>query len=204
MNKKLRMMLLPVLCAAFVSGCSSAPEQADPITIEVLPGDIACGDASISLSAVSFCEVYADHGYTGYCVATVDRANLSDDDVYWMLNRDSGDIQAELQVNAYISSEGNALDGERMSQLQTIYNSENIYFMFYTQDVQREHLDDFEISLQIIASPQKDLTATTTQYYYYGQSAEAGVDYSDYDSVLSEAEKSVLVDALNAKIDSLS
>lgn len=113
-------------------------------------------------------------------------------------------MQAELQVNAYISSEKNSLDDERMYQLQAIYNSENIYFMFYTKDVQRERLNDFEISLQMIMSPEKDLTAATTQYYYYRQNAEDGVDYSDYDSVLSEDEISILVDALNAKIDSLS
>lgn len=201
MNRKYYVILLLALCVALVSGCTSAPELPDSITIEALPGDMAYGDTTISLSAVSFCEVYADHGYTGYCIATVDRANLSDDDVYWMLNRDVGDIQAEFQVNAYLSSESNALDSEMMSQLQTTYNSENIYFMFYTKDVQREHLNDFEISLQMIMSPEKDLTATTTQYYYYYKNAEDGIDYSDYDNILSEGEVNVLVDALNAKID---
>ena len=73
--------------------------------------------------------------------------------------------------------------------------------MFYTKDVQREHLNDFEISLQMIMSPEKDLTATTTQYYYYYKNAEDGIDYSDYDNILSEGEVNVLVDALNAKID---
>lgn len=204
MNRKCRAILLLSFCIALASGCSSTQKQPAPITIEALPGDIASGDASISLSDVSFCEAYADRGYTGYCVVTIDRSNLSDDDVYWLLNRGPGDMQAELQVNAYISSEKNSLDDERMYQLQAIYNSENIYFMFYTKDVQRERLNDFEISLQMIMSPEKDLTAATTQYYYYRQNAEDGVDYSDYDSVLSEDEISILVDALNAKIDSLS
>ena len=90
-----------------------------------------------------------------------------------------------------------------MSPLQTIYKDENIYFLFYTGDIQRNHLSDFEISLQMIMSPEKDLTASTTQYYYYHQKAEEETDYSDYNSVLSEEEMSILVDALNAKIDGL-
>lgn len=203
MSKRCCALLLAVLFTVLISGCSSGPEQPDPVTIEALPGDIAYADTSISLSAVSFCEVYAEHGYTGYCVATVSRANLSDDDVYWLLNREAGETQAEFQINAYLSSEGNSLEGERMSPLQTIYKDENIYFLFYTGDIQRNHLSDFEISLQMIMSPEKDLTASTTQYYYYHQKAEEGTDYSDYNSVLSEEEMSILVDALNAKIDGL-
>ena len=197
MNKMRFTILSAVFLLALSAGCSSEPVQQASITIKELP------DTSLSLSSFSFCEVYADHGYTGYCVATVDRSNLSDDDVYWLLNRDSGDICAEFQANAYLSSERNLLDNERMSLLQTIYNGEKIYFTFYTDDVYREHLDDFEVTLQMIASPEKDLTASTTQYYYYHKSAESGVDYSDYGSVLSTDELVALSDALNAKIDSL-
>lgn len=203
MNKMRFTILSAVFLLALSAGCSSEPVQSAPITIEELPGDVVCGDTSLSLASFSFCEVYANHGYTGYCVATVDRSNLSDDDVYWLLNRDSGDICAEFQANAYLSSERNSLDNERMSLLQTIYNGEKIYFTFYTDDVYREHLDDFEVTLQMIASPEKDLTASTTQYYYYHQNAESGVNYSDYGSVLSEDELVALADALNAKIDSL-
>lgn len=197
-------LFLLAFCASVFAGCSSTPKQPNAITITSLPGDIAYKDTTIALSAVSFCEVYADHGYTGYCVATVDRDNISDDDIYWMLKRDLGDMQAEFGVNAYLSSPNNSLSSDRLSQLKTIYNSEHIYFMFYTEDVQREHLDDFEISLQMIVSPEKDLTATSTQYYYYREKAEEGIDYSDYDSILTQDEINVLVDAINARIDSLS
>lgn len=201
-----RILTFPFLIILFLFtvGCSSESTQAQPIRFEELPGEITYNDASISLSAVSFCEVYAAHGYNGYCVATIDRSNLSDDDIYWMLKTDLGETRSELEVNAYISSENNSLDSERLSKLRTSYDSENIYFMFYTPDVQRERLNDFSIGLQIVMSPEKDLLAPTTQYYYYDLDAEEGVDYTDYSSILSEKEIEVLLDALNDKVESLS
>ena len=200
--RKLAFVMLTMLCYLLVS-CSSAPEKAGPTTISDLPGDIPYNDTQISLSAVSFCEVYANHGYTGYCVVTVDRSNLSDDDIYWMLKKDIGELQPEFEVFAYLTSESNSLDSEQLSQLQTIYNDESIYFIFYTKDTQREHLNDFELSLQIIMSPEKSLTAETTQYYYYYLDAKEGVDYSDYNNILSDEELNILIDALNEKIESL-
>lgn len=205
MNRRSCTVLSLLLCfCMFITGCSSEAQQPAPITIDDLPGSLAYGEVSILLSAVSFCEIYAAHGYTGYCVVTVDRSEIDDDDVYWLLNRQSGEIQAEFEINAYLTSEANSLENERMSQLRTTYDSENIYFVFYSKDVHREHLNDFELGLQMIMSPEKDLIAATTQYYYFYLDAEEGVDYSDYDSVLSENEKKVIIDALNDKIDSLS
>ncbi len=201
--KKNSILLMALLMTFILVSCSSASTKSDPITISDLPGDIPCNDTQITLSAVSFCEVYAAHGYTGYCIATVDRSNLSDDDLYWMLNKETGQLQAEIDIVAYLTSEENSLESERLSQLQTIYNGENIYFMFYTTDVQRKHLNDFELTLQIIMSPEKSLIADTTQYYYYHLDAEEGVDYSDYEKILSSKEKDILVKALNNRIDSL-
>lgn len=186
-----------------LTGCGNVPDKTTPIRFDSIPGEIVYNDTTISLSDVSFGEVYADHGYTGYCVVTVDRSNLTDDDVYWMLKKDLGDMQAEFEVNAYLSSESNALNSEYLSSLRTTYDNDSIYFFFYTKDVQREHLSDFEIDIQLIVSPEKSLTADTTQYYYFDFDAEAGVDYSDYDSVFSEKERNYLIDALNARVDDL-
>lgn len=199
----MKKLLFTLACCLLLSGCGSSPTRSSSITISDLPGDISYEDMKVSLSAVSFCEVYAAHGYNGYCVVTVDRSALSDDEVYWMLNKDVGEIQAELEANVYLTSEANSLDGKRLSPLDTTYDSENIYFTFYTKTVQREHFDDFELNLQIITSPEKSLSADTTQYYYYHLSAEEGVDYSDYDHVLTDKEKEVLIDGLNTKIESL-
>lgn len=201
--KKTFLLLMAVIMAFILTSCSSTPTKPSSITISELPGDIPYNDTQVSLSAVSFCEVYASHGYTGYCVVTVDRSSLSDDDVYWMLNKDVGELQTELEVIAYLTSESNSLETERLSQLQTIYNDENIYFLFFTKDVQRKHLNDFKLSLQIIMSPEKSLVADTTQYYYYYLDAEEGVDYSDYDKILSSEVRDILAKALQNRIDSL-
>lgn len=194
-------LMIQILCTM---GCSSEATQAQPIRFKELPGNITYNDTSISLSSVSFCEVYAAHGYNGYCVATIDRSQLSDDDIYWMLKTDFGETRSELEVNAYLSSEKNSLENERLSKLRTSHDSENIYFMFYTPNVQREHLNDFSIGLQIVMSPEKDLLASTTQYYYYDFDAEEGVDYTNYNSVLSEKEIEILIDALNDRVETLS
>lgn len=203
-NKKRCMAILLIFCILTV-GCSSEPARPSSITFENLPGEIAYNDTIITLSDVSFCEVYteSDHGYTGYCIVTVDRSNLTDDDVYWMLKQDLREPQAEFEVNAYLTSEINSLELERMSLLQRIYNDKNIYFVFFTDDIQREHLNDFKLSLQMIISPEKSLAAASTQSYYFDFNAEEGVDYSDYNSVLSEKESDILVDALKAYIEDL-
>lgn len=203
MNRKSWAALLVILCV-LIPGCGQSAKHPSSITFDDLPSEIAYDDTSISLDGVSFCEVYADHGYIGYCVVTVDRTSLTDDNVYWMLNKEIGEIQAELEVNAYFTSEINSLESERMSQLGISYTDENIFFVFCTEDVQREQLNDFELSLQIIMSPEKNLTADTTQYYYFYLKGEENVNYFDYNSVLSEDEINALLDALNSKIDSLS
>lgn len=190
MNRKGSIALVSLLClCALVSGCRSGPP--DPITIQELPAIITYNDTSFSLEDASFCEVYTDDGYIRCCVVTVGRSGVSDNDIYQALNEG---ITAEFTVNAYLTI-GN--DFKQLSEVLTTYDNECIYFLFCSTDVQREPLNDFELAIQLITSPENKITADTTQYYYYYINPEDGVDYSDYDNMLSETERNLIIDAIN-------
>lgn len=198
-NVKTKISLLVALALLVLSGCSSEPQRAEPISFQELPGEIVYHDTAINLTDVSFGEVYANHGYTGYCVVTISRENISDDDVYWMLKRDG--INVEFDVNAYLTSEVNALDSEMMQTLGSIYDEDNIYFFFYNSETERYRFDDFSVHVQMIMNPDMSITAPTTQYYYYGIEYEEGIDYSDLRSVFSDDAITYLAEALDKKVN---
>lgn len=205
--KKLVVLALSAALACFICSCgggSQSSHVSDLTRFDSIPAEIPYMDTTISLSALSFCEVYTNHSYAGFCIATVDRDNLTDDDVYWMLKRE-GAQDAEIYVNAYLTSEANSLDSERMSPMPVQYDDEHIYFCFCSNiyESYRYHLDDFEITLQIVMLPERSLTADSTHYYYYDIEAEEGVDYSDLDNNLTEDEAKFLNEALQDELDNL-
>ena len=58
-------------------------------SIKTLPFDMMIENKTVPFIKTSFFELHENHGYTGYFVVTLDRNNLSDDDIYWITKYDS-------------------------------------------------------------------------------------------------------------------
>ena len=103
-----------------------------------------------SVEDITFLELYGDHGYYGYLVITLDRHNLSDDDVYWMLN--GSRYNWELDTSAHLSPYSHNNDLVPMDFLGCRYTDTHVYFC-YTTDLYRYSLEGSYISAAVTYLP---------------------------------------------------
>lgn len=188
-------VLCTIMCACSSPSSSTEETKKEDIWIESLPYSMDFGGISVPLSRVAFYEEYANHGYVGYVIVKLDRKNLTDDDIYWMVNYNEDTLNTEITVNAYLEDEDEkSYDFESLNRLGKIYSDEYLYFVFAT-DKNRYSLEGREFSIQIIHSPTK-LTAPDTQYFYYDFDL-TGSNYSDSVDSLTEDELDILNQALS-------
>lgn len=198
-KKIISVLLLIVVLCTILCACSSPPSSTEEtkkedIRIESIPYSMDFGGISVPLSRVAFYEEYANHGYIGYVIVKLDRKNLTDDDIYWMINYNQDTLNTEISVNAYLEDEDeNSYDIESLTSLGKFYSDEYLYFVFAT-DKNRYSLKNREFSIQIIHSPTK-LIAPDTQYFYYDFDL-TGSNYSDSVNSLTEEELDILNQAL--------
>lgn len=162
-------------------------------SLATLPFDMMIENKAVPFIKTSFFELHENHGYTAYFVATLDRSNLSDDDVYWITKYDSNKFNKTIDLNVYVDSEKNELDTERLNYLGCVYDSNNIYFSF-SSDLQRYSFLDSEFSCQFIYIP-TGLIEDDTVYYYYDHIITSD-NYSDSVGSLSSGERDALIQSL--------
>ena len=196
--KKKSICIMLMCVVAFVccfSGCSVKQDLKQNNVFYETPVDIVCGEQTVALQSVSFAQVYASHGYTGYVIVAFDRSTLTDDDIYWLIDRVKLSEDPQLSAEAYIDND--TTDSERLSLLGKVYDEQNIYFVLWS-DVHQHEFEDEEIWVQIISEPDRKLTAESTQYYYYVLQLDPDADYSH--ELLSEAEENALQHVINAAL----
>ena len=98
-----------------------------------------------------------------------------------------------LELYAYVDSNTNKLDTERLNYLGCVYDSQNIYFSFST-DFYRYSFLDSEFSCQFIYIP-TSLTAEDTVYYYYDH-VVTSKNYADSIGSLSAGERNALIQSM--------
>lgn len=110
---------------------------------------------------ITFLELHENHGYTGYLVYTLDRRNLTDDELYWLL--DGHYYVQELTTLAHYRPEGG--DMAEMEYLGARYNDLYIYFAWRT-DLHRHSLKDCYVSAKVSYRPEY-AEAKDRQHYSY-------------------------------------
>lgn len=215
--RKLMAMLLALLMVMSMAACGSGedgiaeiPTTEDGVsafesatgqmnfTLSKIPYDMTFGDKTVQLSRVVFYEEYSDHGYYPYIVVTLNRENLTDDDIYWMTKYDDKKHGKEIDINVYARSGKNELDSDVLSYIGAIYDSRNLYFIYYGEKARYSYMGS-EFSCQIIHAP-SGLIKDDTVYYYYSLLINES-NYSDSDDVLTDAERSAMNQAIESYLN---
>lgn len=130
-------------------------------TVSYFPYRMKIGDKFAKLSGVDFFELYGNHSYNGYVIITIDRYNLSDDDVYWILKGNR--YEWELDATAYWWPDGTDGETDSIPLLGCRYDENNIYFIFRT-DPQRRSLKGCKFSVAVTYL--QDGADYNDQYHY--------------------------------------
>ena len=197
--KRVFILLLVLLICFSMFACENAPVLSTTsvnTTFNELPGEFTCGEYRLSLQDVSFAQVYANKGYTGYVIVTLDRSTLSDDDAYWLLNRINNPNVSPIDAVAYLQQKDGG-ESVRLSLLKKTYDEHNIYYVFWT-DLQRQTFNGDKIRVQIVSSPEEKLNADSTKYYYYTFNLDSNLAYSSEE--LSSSEQDVLLNAIRSAL----
>ena len=162
-------------------------------SLNSIPFDMTIENKTIPFSKVSFFELHENHSYTAYIVASLDRNNLSDDDIYWLTKYDNKKFCKTLDLNLYVTSKDNSLDTEYLTFLGCIYDDDHVYFSYCSSSMRYSFLNS-EFSCQFIYTP-TGITADDTVYYYYDLIITPET-YSNSIGSLSSGERSALVQSL--------
>ena len=143
------------------------------------------------LSSVDLFEIKVDHGYVTHLIITIDRGQLTDDDLYWILK--GYRYNWELDAYASLQSSDSSSDNETLHFLACRYTDTHIYFFFYT-DQQRESLKgrSFYASIEYL----KDGADTSDRYLYYYMVDFSGEQYHVSSEFLPTETAKMLLDAL--------
>lgn len=110
---------------------------------------------------ITFLELHENHGYTGYLVYTLDRRNLTDDELYWLLDGHYY-FQELTTISYYRPTDGQMAE---MEHLGARYNDLYIYFAWRT-DLHRHSLKDCYVSAEVSYCPE-NAEAKDRQHYSY-------------------------------------
>lgn len=98
--------------------------------VSSFPHALELGNKTAYISAIDLLEVYAEHGYVAFVVVTIDRGDLTDDDLYWMLK--GYQHEWELNATAHWWPDGTDNDIQSLNSLGCRYTDNNVYFFFRT------------------------------------------------------------------------
>jgi len=163
-------------------------------SMKTIPFDMTIEEKSVPLCNTSFFEYHADHGYTAYFIASLDRSNLSDDDIYWLTKFDDKKHCKTIDFNVYAYSEKNELSTDPLHLLGIVYDDEYIYYSFCSDHCRYSFLDG-NFSCQIIITP-TGITESDTVYYYYDFVIDSS-NYADSVDSLTLGERDAFHTALN-------
>ena len=159
--------------------------------VDKFPYLLELGGKTASIDSIDFLELYGNHGYTGYLLISIDRGNLSDDDIYWMTK--GYRFEWELNAHAYWWPEGAAGDSASIDFFAIRQSKTHIYFIFRS-DLQRYSFKDTHISAQITYLP--DGVSISDQHWYFYSFDFSGEDYHDSTDFLPSDALIALADAM--------
>lgn len=143
--------------------------------IDRFPYPLTLCDKEAAILDITFLELNENHGYTGYLVFTLDRSNLTDDELYWLLNGHY--YFQELSTLAHY----HPVDGEmaEMEYLGARYNDLYIYFAWRTV-LQRHSLKDCYVSAVVTYRPEyaeaEDKQKYSYLFYFTGEAYHSSTD----------------------------
>ena len=141
------------------------------------------------LTDIDFFEIYADHGYTAWIVVTIDRQNLTDDDIYWITKPGTA-LHKDLDAYVYHTRiDGTEVDLDRLTEVGSLYSEDYLYYAFHT-DLSRDSYMGEEFSCTIRYSPESIINPDGISYDYTLEITEE--NYSDSVDVLTEEAAKVL------------
>lgn len=160
-------------------------------TVRTFPHKLTIYNKTAYLSSVDFLELYGNHSYTGYVIITIDRGQLTDDDMHWILKGKRYDW--ELDAHATWWPSGTDADSESLHFLGCHYTESHIYFLFYT-DPQRQSLKGtkFYVSLEYL----QDGADFEDRYYYSYLADFTGSNYHDGTDFLPVETLKILAEAM--------
>lgn len=161
-------------------------------TVRSFPHKMTISGKTANITRVDLFEVYSNHGYTGFVIVTIDRRNLSDDDMYWLLKLDG--LSRELDADAHYWPDGTDGDIASLHYLGCRYTESNIYFMFYTKH-QRYSLNGVKFSISVTYRP--DGSSITDGYRYSYRVDFTGTQYHDGIVHLPEEMQRIFTNALD-------
>lgn len=118
-------------------------------SVSTFPHALTIYNKTAYLRSVDMLELYGNHSYTGYVIITIDRGQLTNDDVYWILKGER--YKWELDASASLFFIGTDRDSISLRLLGCRYTDSHIYFIFRS-DPQRQSLRGckFYISLEYL------------------------------------------------------
>lgn len=168
MRKLLALLLLVCMCLSMVA-CGAeqevtAPTEPSDVNVENLPFDANIDNKIITINEVTFADIYANHGYTPWIFISLDRSNLSDDDIYWLTKADSS-LHRVLDVDVdQIFWNDNAIDTVSFCSAGSFFDEDVLCFGFYG-DISREKNISGEYSWWVRYVPDSIIDPTTKRYY---------------------------------------
>lgn len=163
----------------------STPSGGTSWSIASIPFEMDLDGKAVQIASMNFFELYADHGYTAYILVSLDRTNLSDDDIYWMTKSDKYTTSKELDMNVYATSEENEIDGKTLNSAGSAYDEQYLYFLFYS-DLCRYSFMNSNFACQIIYTP-TGITENDTIWFHYDEDITDS-NYSDGVESLTDEE----------------
>ena len=167
--RKLFLLLLVACLFLSMAACSPqeevvSPTESSSVTVSNLPFDADIDNKTITINEVTFADIYADHGYTLWVFISLDRKNLSEDDIYWLTKADSS-FRKVLDSDVYqVSWEGTTVHTDSLHPAGSFYDDEVLCFGFYG-DISREKNTTGEYSWCIRYTPDSIVDPTAKRYY---------------------------------------
>lgn len=160
-------------------------------TVRSFPHKMTISGKTAYLTSIDIFETKVDHGYLAHLIITIDRSQLTDDDMYWILKGHRYDW--ELDATAIWWPEGTESDSDSLHFLDCVYTDSNIYFFFYT-DQQRYSLrgKTFTVSIDYL----QDGADYSDRYHYFYMAEFSGDKYHSSSDFLPVETLKLLLDSL--------
>lgn len=154
---------------------------------------------SVPVDHITFLELYANHGYTGYLVIAIDRRTLSDDEVYWLMKDSSVSIYPrfnwELDTHAALVPHSIENDAESMRFLKC-YTTDDYIYHFYCTDLYQDRLVGSFVMASVYYEPDGNFSDRLTYSYNFYFTKE---NYHNTTSCLTPEEQALFIKATAGK-----
>lgn len=171
---------------------SSTPYVQRDFSVSSFPYAMDISGKSVPIERITFLELYANHGYTGYLVISIDRRTLSDDELYWLMHGIR--MNWELDTSAWLSPHSIDSDNVSMHFLKC-YTTDDYIYHFYCTDLYQDSLAGSYVLTTIYYEPEGSYSDRLTYSYNFYFTDK---DYHNSIACLTSEERELLVKATSA------